>query len=69
MNFGIVKQFNPDTGLGVVASCGMDGDDMIFFVDASSVSFEIGQRVTFTVGKRAMNLREDNSHIESDNRL
>jgi hypothetical protein len=68
MPFGIIKAYS-DTGIGVVASCGMDGEDLSFAVDPASVSFEIGQRVTFDLGKRAINLRPDNSHIESETRL
>jgi cold shock CspA family protein len=69
MTFGIIKAFNPNSGMGVVASCGMDGEDLFFAVDPASVSFEIGQRVSFGLGKRAVNLRPDHSHIESETRL
>jgi hypothetical protein len=68
MNFGIVKSFSAESGIGVVSSCGMDGDDLVFFVDPSSIKFEIGERVTFTVGKRAFNLRPDETVPDGERR-
>lgn len=69
MAFGIIKAFNPNSGMGVLASCGKDGEDLFFAVDPASINFEVGQRVTFSLGKRAVNLRPDHSHIESEARL
>jgi cold shock CspA family protein len=68
--FGIVKSYDEQTGIGIVQSCAMDADDVIFVLDtASGIKFEPGQRIRFDYGKRAINLRPDNSHIESETRL
>jgi hypothetical protein len=56
--FGFIEEFNPETGGGVITAAGMQAESLPFLV-APGTKFEIGQRVEFSIGRRAVDIRLD----------
>jgi hypothetical protein len=58
MNYGIITSIDVEKQMGIVASCGMDGMDLHFFLDAEHPVKE-GDSVVYELGNFANKVRLD----------